>query len=274
MAELGRAADAQAPALADLDASAAELTRLFRRLKPFSDATRVNLRSLGVAARAGRPAMRAARPVDSELGRFSHDTPELANNLAIVLRDLDDRDRAWEKDPRAPGGQGYTGFEALLQYVYDQALAINVFDAHGYMLKANLFVSECSDYQNAETLAEKLEEDPDFYKRCASIVGPHQPGVLQPDPTKPATTTGERRRKPTSRRRPPRRRKAPPPASARPGAPSAPGPLALPGDPAGGIVDQVEELLEGALGDLPLPDTGVTDTLERRDDLLDFLLAP
>ena len=91
--------------------------------------------------------------------------------------------RAVEKDPRSPGGQGYTGFEALLQYVYDQSMAINAFDSNGYMLKVNLFASECSDYQNLQSLKEKLKKDPGFYARCAAILGPHQPGITQPDPT-------------------------------------------------------------------------------------------
>ena len=109
--------------------------------------------------------------------------PELGNNLSIVLKHLDDRDFAVEKDPRSPGGKGYTGFESLLQYVYDQTMAINTFDSNGYMLKVNLFLSECSDYQSLASLKEKLQEDPAFYQRCAAILGPHQPGITQPDPT-------------------------------------------------------------------------------------------
>ena len=130
-----------------------------------------------------RPDLRAARPTIDQLNKFSTNTPELAGNLAIVLKDLNDRNRAVEKDPRSPGGKGYTGFEALLQYVYDQAMAINAFDANGYMLKVNLFASECSDYQNVQSLKEKLKTDPGFYARCAAILGPHQPGITQPDPS-------------------------------------------------------------------------------------------
>ena len=50
-----------------------------------------------------------------------------ANNLDFVLRDLDDRKRAVEPDPRSPGGKGYTGMEALLQYMFDQPMAINAY---------------------------------------------------------------------------------------------------------------------------------------------------
>jgi len=193
MVELGNVADAQRPALADLNASANGLETLFKQLKPFSESTLINLRSLADTARVGRPAVKAARPFVAQLGKASEKLPELANNLEIVLKDLDDRGRAVEPDPRSPGGKGYTGFEALLQYFFDQTMAINVFDANSYQLKVNLFVGECSDYQNADSLKAKLAEDPKFYERCASIVGPQQQGINAPDPTRPASA-GERRR--------------------------------------------------------------------------------
>jgi virulence factor Mce-like protein len=183
MAKLGQATAAQTPALADLNASAGQLATLLQNLPDFADASRTGLKSLAELSRDGRPALRAARPTINQLNKFSTNTPELANNLAIVLKDLNDRNRAVEKDPRSPGGQGYTGFEALLQYVFDQAMAINAFDANGYMLKVNLFASECSDYQNVQSLKEKLKTDPGFYTRCAAILGPNQPGITQPDPS-------------------------------------------------------------------------------------------
>ena len=58
-----------------------------------------------------------------QLNKFAVPTPELAKNLNIVLQHLDDRAYAVEKDPRSPGGQGYTGLEALLNYVFYQATA-------------------------------------------------------------------------------------------------------------------------------------------------------
>ena len=109
--------------------------------------------------------------------------PELANNLEIVLRDLDDRKRAVEKDKRSPGGQGYTGFEAFLSYVFDQMMAINIFDENGYILKVNLSASECSEYQNADSIKRKEKESPGFISRCLAGLGPNQPGVTTADPT-------------------------------------------------------------------------------------------
>jgi ABC-type transporter Mla subunit MlaD len=204
MAELGRAADAQTPTLVDLQASAGQLERLFTQLEPFAEASQANLASLGQAAQAGRPAVQAARPLVGQLGAFAEKAPESAKNARFITEHLDDRGNAVEKDPRSPGGQGYTGFEAILQYLYDQALSINLFDANGYILKANLFHSECSEYQNAESLKKHMQEDPDFYKRCAAILGPHQQGITVPDPTagrRPAARQAGERRAPRERER-------------------------------------------------------------------------
>src|SRR3954469_12304250 len=183
MQKLGAATDAQSPALADLNQSAGQLATLLEQLPDFADASRTSFKSLAELSRDGRPDVRAARPTVDLLNQASTHMPELANNLSIVLKDLNDRNRAVEKDPRSPDGKGYTGFEALLQYVFDQSMAINAFDANGYMLKVNLFASECSDYQNVQSLKKKLQQDPGFYSRCAAILGPNQPGITQPDPS-------------------------------------------------------------------------------------------
>jgi virulence factor Mce-like protein len=183
MADLGAAADANTPALRNLDASADQLATLLENLKPFTEATQGNLESLADASRKGRPAVSAARPVVAELTKATAKAPELANNSAIVLEHLDDRKHAAEKDPRSPGGQGYTGFEAVLQWVFDQSQAINIYDENGYMLKVALFQSKCSDYQNLQSLKQKMASDPSFYKDCAAVLGPNQPGITTPDPT-------------------------------------------------------------------------------------------
>jgi virulence factor Mce-like protein len=183
MAALGDASEAQTPALQNLNASADQLATFLEQLKPLSESTQVNLRSLAEASRKGRPAVKAAQPVVAELNQGTRQAPELANNSAIVFEHLNDRKNAVEKDPRSPGGQGYTGFEAVLQWVFDQSQAVNVYDKNGYMLKVNLFHSKCSDYQNLQSLKEEMAKDPSFYKDCAAILGPNQPGITQPDPT-------------------------------------------------------------------------------------------
>ena len=183
MAALGDASEAQTPALQNLNASADQLATFLENLKPLSESTQVNLRSLAEASRKGRPAVKAAQPVVAELDRATKQAPELANNAAVVFEHLNDRKHAVEKDPRSPGGQGYTGFEAVLQWVFDQSQAINIYDKNGYMLKVNLFHSKCSDYQNPKSLKEAMAKDPSFYKDCAAILGPNQPSITTPDPT-------------------------------------------------------------------------------------------
>jgi virulence factor Mce-like protein len=183
MAQLGDASEAQTPALQNLNASAGQLATFLEQLKPLSESTQVNLRSLAEASRKGRPAVKAAQPVVAELDKGTRQAPELANNASIVLEHLNDRKNAVEADPRSPGGKGYTGFEAVLQWVFDQSQAINIYDKNGYMLKVNLFHSKCSDYQNLQSLKEEMAKDPSFYKDCAAILGPNQPGITTPDPT-------------------------------------------------------------------------------------------
>jgi phospholipid/cholesterol/gamma-HCH transport system substrate-binding protein len=183
MAALGDASEAQTPALENLNASAGQLTTFLENLKPLSESTQVNLRSLAEASRKGRPAVKAAQPVVAELNAATEKAPELGNNGAIVLEHLNDRKNAVEKDPRSPGGQGYTGFEAVLQWLFDQSQAINIYDKNGYILKVNLFHSKCSNYQNPQSLKEEMAKDPSFYKDCAAILGPNQPSITTPDPT-------------------------------------------------------------------------------------------
>jgi ABC-type transporter Mla subunit MlaD len=276
MAKLGQATDAQSPALADLNASADQLATLFENLPDFADASRTSFKSLAELGRDGRPALRAAKPTIAELNRFAANTPELANNLGFVLDDLDNRKRAVEKDPRSPGGQGYTGLEALLQYVFDQTMAINAFDSNGYMLKVNLFFSQCSDYQNLQSLKKKLKENPSFYTQCAAILGPHQPGITQPDPSYTgAQEVADAHHVPASKRDDKKVSKTP----------KLPDPKK---DPKRAAAEELIHGLEDTLGiDLPdLPPTNLPNLGPAQDalpqapsaadaqGLLDFLLAP
>jgi ABC-type transporter Mla subunit MlaD len=280
MAKLGEAADAQAPALADLNQTAGQLATLLENLPDFADASRTGFKSLGGLSKHGRPALKAAQPTIAELNRAATDAPELTNNLAIVLRDLDDRKRAAEKDPRSPAGQGYTGFEAVLQYVYDQTMAINVFDSNGYMLKVNLFFSECSDYQSVASLKEKLKEDPGFYQRCAAILGPHQPGITQPDPSYTGAQKGAEHHLPAAEKQEKKEKK---PARAPEPEPDKPQP------PTDRAAEELAERIEETLGielpevpqgpsvpalPIPLPTLPQAPSSAEAQELLDFLLAP
>ena len=224
--------------------------------------------------------MRAAKPTIAELSKASKHMPELGNNLAIVAGHLHDRNFAVEKDPRSPGGKGYTGFEALLSYVYDQSMAINTFDSNGYMLKVNLFLSECSDYQSLASLKEKLKTDPAFYQRCAAILGPNQPGITQPDPSYTGAQKGSELHLPAAARK---EKKAP---ETKPQDPER-----KPTEEAKQRAEELAERIEETLGielpelpagpaipalPIPLPSLpgGAQAPVAQTQELLDFLLAP
>jgi virulence factor Mce-like protein len=190
MQSLGHVADDQRTALHELDASSTDLTNLFDELGPFADASRPAFRSLGDASKTGDHAVEAAPPVISQLAAFSKGTPELGRNLATVLEHLDDRSHAVEKDPRSPGGQGYTGLEALLQYVYDQTTSTAIFDQSNHILKIGAFVGPCAPYASEET----LRKDPSLERQCGSRLGPTQPGLNYTDLTRRATPADARKR--------------------------------------------------------------------------------
>jgi virulence factor Mce-like protein len=216
MKALGQVADDQRSALHNLDASSRQLTSFFDQLGPFADASRPAFRSLGKASKTGDRAVKAAPPVISQLGAFSAGTPELSKNLSIVLQHLDDRKYAVEKDPRSPGGEGYTGLEALLSYVYDQTTSTSIFDQNNHILKVGAFVSPCANYASEET----LKKHPDLERQCGSRLGPIQPGLNYTDVTKRATPDEAHER--GARKRTDGDRDLPLPAVPAPETPSAP----------------------------------------------------
>ena len=186
MAKLGTAATTNLPVLNNLNAASGQLDRLFTDLPPFSKSALPAIKSLGKASVTGRQAVIAARSTVSHLNTFAKPTPELAQNLAIVLRDLDARSRAVEPDSRSPGGQGYTGLEALLQYVFNQTLAINGFGEFGHFLAVDAFIDpRCAPYATQQSVAKSLGQFGTSYRECYSWLGPNQPGINETDPSNP-----------------------------------------------------------------------------------------
>src|SRR5207248_3717465 len=108
--KLGAAADAQDPVFQNLNAASSNLSTFFHELVPFSRESLPSLQSLGQASVTGKPALKAATPTVRDLNKFAKPTPELAQNLSIVLQALDTRTRtktaagAAEPDPRSPDG--------------------------------------------------------------------------------------------------------------------------------------------------------------------------
>ena len=283
MLELGRTADAQGPALQNLSRSADQLERLFTNLGPFADASRPAFEALGEASKLGTEAARAATPTVDELDRYARGTPELGKNLAIVFEHLDDRDNAAELDPRSPGGKGYTGLEALLQYVFDQTLAINIYDSETHILNVFPFEGECAAYADIERAKEVA-------KNCSAALGPNRVGINFPDKTAPPGYDGSDRG-PENQDRNNRRSTA---ASRTRGADGdalelpdmasiLPGGSSGEGDAGGGSGERPPEPLVKGLPQLPAPKAPsapatppaptARDEQQAQSELLDFLLG-
>ncbi len=269
--ELGTAAERQTPALADLRAAAPDLTTLFERLGPFAESARPATRALGEASDTGVPAARAARPTVRRLRTLGAKSTEPITNLRFMLETLDDREKAWEPNPESPGGKGFTGLEAPLQYLYTQSQAVNIFDSRGYILKLNVLLNECNNYTDAAHARENVERTKD----CTQALGPTQPGIR--------TAVGQSA--PRSRPDRPRDREetepdapAAAPTPAPPPAPEAPAPPATPAPPSRNPLDRL-------LDDLPRLPEILPPLLRPREqraspspqsdrNLLDFLLGP
>jgi virulence factor Mce-like protein len=186
MVQLGRVADEQGPALRVLEAAAPDLKQFFDRLGPFSEASGPAIEALGEASEQGRETVRSAGGTVAELRRFAKGTPELANNLDIVLKHLDDRENAVEEDPNSPGGKGYTGLEALLQYVFDQENSTNIYDSSAHILKVSPFVSDCEHYADTtRALETEAEGGGSLLNKCSATLGPNGVGLNFPDTTRP-----------------------------------------------------------------------------------------
>jgi uncharacterized membrane protein YgcG len=299
MAKLSAAATANTPVLINLNAGASQLNRFLRDLPPFSRSAIPAIKALGKASVTGRQAVIAAGPTIADLNQFAKPTPELAQNLAIVGHDLDDRSRAVEPDPRSPGGKGFTGLEALLQYVFNQALAINTFGPFGHQLAVDGFISQCSGYASPKSIAMNLAgPNGSSYRKCYSWLGPEQPGVNVRDPSNPNGCVPDPGGAPPGHRGP---QTSACKMSATPSPPTGPGGLPLPlsadssksssggssnsrsagGGSSGGVgkaVGGVANTVSGRTGGTTsstTPSTGSTSSrANQASQLLNYLLAP
>jgi ABC-type transporter Mla subunit MlaD len=207
MARLNEAAIANTPVLQNLNAATGhvgstrvgddQLRDLFANIADcsnphpdnkcgFAKASIPALRSLGQASLTGRPAVIAARPTVHHLNQFAKPVPELASNLSILTQDLDTQKRAVEPDSRSPGGKGFTGLQAVLQYAFNQPLAINAYSQFGHLLTVDAFINQdCAPYATPQRIANNLATDPQGTRQCYSWLGPNQQGINVPDPSNP-----------------------------------------------------------------------------------------
>ena len=187
LARLGQATQANTPVLANLNSSSAQVDRLFTDLPGFSRAARPAIKYLGRASVTGTSAVKAATPTVAALNNLAGPTPDLAQNLAIVTHVLDDRSYAVEKNSRSPGGQGYTGLEALLQFAFNLAVATNTYGPLGHQLAVDAFVSGmCTPYASLGTIESNLKLFGKAARSCYAWLGPNQPGVNETDPSDPS----------------------------------------------------------------------------------------
>ena len=284
MVQLGRTADRQIPTLRRLREAAPKLTDFFTEIEPFARSSRGSLAALGDAADTGREALRESKEEIKELRELSVNAPKLGKPLRQLLQTVDDRDRYTTPDPTAQAaappapdktawtkdGQGFTGMEALWNYIYFQALGINALDDLGHVLRITAFTGDaCAPYSANPTQAQ--------VDQCASYLGPYQPGVLgQPDPTRDGTAAAALRDRVRPQTRAERKR------------PRGQGDFAAPPDPGKPdpskprivLPDQIQELIDRLNGTLPpletprLPDLGDGASPREMEQLLDFLLAP
>jgi ABC-type transporter Mla subunit MlaD len=294
MAQLSALADQQIPLLRQLRQTAPQLQRFFADLGPFSETSRPAVRTFGQAAVVGNKAFKDSRKEIAELKALAVNAPSASKQSRQLLQSLDDRNRSIESDTRAKDsappppdptaykdGQGFTGFESLLNYAYWQTLALNPYDQLSHLLRVVLLVNSCSPFQTGPVDA----SNKDLFAKCNSWLGPNQPGVTTPDPTdnsyKPITAAsaknGSGNNSANSSPKPEPTK--PLPGQDNPSVPHAPLPPAvkqllnqLPPLPANTpSIPNVD--VPGAVNNLPQPPAGAP-TDQSQTKLLDFLLSP
>jgi ABC-type transporter Mla subunit MlaD len=280
MVELGRTADAQIPTFRKLGRAAPELERFLREAEPFARESRRSIDDLGGAAKAGRQAIRQSRDEVKELRRLSVYLPRVGKPLRQLLQTIDDRKRSIENDPTAAAtappapdktayqqGQGFTGMEALWNYIYWQTLAINATDEFGHVLRLILIQNQCAAY------SAKPEEP--LQRQCASWTGPNQPGVTTPDPTEGRNNVAAQERAERRSSTPEQRERQR--GAGEPEAPPTPG-QRDPSEPHPTVPNDVRKLLEGLGVPSPeqqLPKVPKGDLNDQgAGQLLDYLLGP
>ena len=171
--------------------------------------------ALGQAGQVGSQAVKAAGPDGrSSSTRSPRARPSSAKNLAIILEHLDDRKNTVEYDKRAAeqqgvkGPSGYSGLEALLQYVLDQATSTNIYDQSTHILA--VMADEggpCRTYKDYVTVRDnKALKDQCQAKTGPNCAGRRHAGRLGGDAPPRQSSTRRPRRRPAATSRARRRR--------------------------------------------------------------------
>lgn len=299
MARLGELTDEQMPLLVDAERAAPSLDAFLARLGPFSEASRPAVRSLGKTSDIGRRAFERGEEEVDALRRAADKAAPTARPLRQLLESLDDRRRAISDEPSQPGPKdpraliegppetdpstnnggegGFTGFESFWNYPFWQSLSFNAFDDVGHVLRLGITETECSEYTNrspmyTEDPAERAELE-EFLDRCNQWLGPNQPGINAPDPTRPgspAAVVAQQAGRP-ARRAGERRGPGEPEAGPLPGQRD----ISRPQIVTPPVVRDLLDPLRRAPQTVPqVPDTGTGAGAPRDTQILDYLLAP
>ena len=271
-AQLEATASEQIPLLRRLRESAPELRAFLAELGPFSEDSRASTRALGQASIEGRRAINESAEEIAQLRALAEDLPRFAKPLRQFLQTMDDRARSVENDPLAKttappppdktaykDGQGFTGFEAVWNYIYYQTLGINLFDDVSHLLRIILVQNACAPYSSNPTAEQR--------KQCGPNIGTYSPGVTHPDPTEgPAAAAASLPPEENLKRFGLRRGAGEPEAPALPGQRDISKPqITLPPN----VQELVDSIRRGS-GDAPADPGG----LQQSGQLLDFLMAP
>ena len=250
-----QAADAQTPALRNLDASAEQLDDASSTTSARSPTPRgrPSARSASASQTGDRAVNAAAAGRSPSSTRSRKGTPELAKNLAIILEHLDDRKHAVEKDPRSPGRPGlHRPRGAAAVRLRPDDLAINSSIRTATSSRSTLFVGRAPTTPNERDAARRTPSR-ERQLRLAPRPEPARHQLPRPDrraapargarpraaqarrrQRRPAAASrpgaGRRRRRARRRPRPPRRRRSPrrPPRRRSRRRPPEPPPVDLP----------------------------------------------
>jgi ABC-type transporter Mla subunit MlaD len=210
MARLEQLIDTQNPLLNELRAASPSLETFFRRLGPFSQASRPALDSLGEASRAGTRAFREGAQEIRELSNLAPKARPTFRPLRQFLQTMDDRRRAIDSDdnramvngppPPDPTNigsgdkRGFTGLESIWNYPFWQGQSINGYDEIGHLLRVSVFLDpDCSQTQT-DLKPNEDANDRRILEKCSQWLGPSLPGINAPDFTTNSAQLAELRR--------------------------------------------------------------------------------
>ena len=192
MRRLGQLSDESVPTLVDLQRAAPDLNRFLVKAEPYARTNRPVLRSLGRTSDTGVKAINASDEEIRQLRRLARPLPPtgnapweqgLARPLRQTLVSMDDRNRSIEEDRRAQRtgppsydptrwrpGQGFTGFEAILNFGFWQALGINIRDEVSHYLRVFLILDpDCGRYVALPNARQR--------QKCSAYMGDYQPCI-------------------------------------------------------------------------------------------------